>query len=588
MKLYSSLSVVCLICFSCLGISAQKTSVQAKPTKPNQSVTSADKEQEKQIKEIALSAVGDEIDRAKRFDQMKDRIMVWAAAADVLWDIDSVRAKGLLRDSYALIEQVAATPKDSEKPYMTALRKIALQSRMRGEILSVAQKHDPGFLKELMKDVKEDPQEVQSNHDQPSVFGSSSFEKQALASLASQLATTDPEKSVQYAINSLGYGVPQEFGEIFKKLIATNPTHAKQLFAKSVEVYSLDNALNLYDAMILTSYLRFLPAPESDTGLVQKLLDTSLRKSQAVLQKALASEKKNMMSINALITVNKFMYPYYQTYWVEKLPEVNSLLAQANPQEEFKPDAGDSSETDAKSSRVEALIERAEKADKDDEADALYFEAGLLLARQKNFARSLDVIGRAKNDEKRLVIQTYVFRQQAEEFIKTGDLFEAAKVIKKIKEPEYIAELTVMFTKSVKKQDKWLGVSVLEDAKNYFESNAPSAEYSRAYLWLASAFANFDDSRAFDLMYSAIKSANKARELDDIRSETKLVSLGGSSNKVVLTGGVKGDFRSGFARLARKDLNQALTVAQTFDNQLLKSLAVIASAEAVLIKPKKT
>jgi hypothetical protein len=328
--------------------------------------------------------------------------------------------------------------------------------------------------------------------------------------------------------------------------------------------------------------------PETDVGLVQRFLDVSLRKSQAVLQKNMSDEVKDAMSLSALTTVNNAMSVYYKAYWIEKLPELNALLAQASNKEAIKPETDSLLNSDEKASGIDALIEKAEKARTDEEADALYFEAGLLLADQKNFARSLDVIGRAKNANKKEVVQTYVFRRQAEDLIKKAELFEASKVIKKIKDPEYIAELALMFAKAVNKQDKWLGISILEDAKNYFEANASAPEHSRAYLWLASAFANFEDARAFELMYSAVKSANKSRELDDVRSETKFVNLGGNSNRVVLTGGVQGDFRIGFARLARKDFNQAISIAQSFENQLFRSLAVIASAEAILVKPVKS
>jgi hypothetical protein len=114
------------------------------------------------------------------------------------------------------------------------------------------------------------------------------------------------------------------------------------------------------------------------------------------------------------------------------------------------------------------------------------------------------------------------------------------------------------------------------------EKNVGSTTHARAYLWLASGYAAFEPLLSFELMTSAVKFANKARDLNDLSSEPKLIHLGGKSNKAIAVGTARGDFLPGFRLLAPENFSAAESIAEGFDSQLLRGLSTVAVTETIL------
>jgi hypothetical protein len=256
----------------------------------------------------ALGAIEKEVERAKGYRSAQARVAVWTAAADALWDFDATKARGLLRDAYAQIDGAAAAPREGEKEVLTSLRTAALRGQLRADLLAVAQRRDPALVDELTREVKgkEDKEQLSALHNEPQVFGSSSPQKRDLARLAARLAATDPAKAVDYAVESLGYGVPQEFNEVFRSLIASDPGAARRLFERATASFVADPSPNLYDAMILSGYLRLIPRPESDARLVRRFLGAALARVKRVREQANQSGSKDEGLRSALfLTLNQ-------------------------------------------------------------------------------------------------------------------------------------------------------------------------------------------------------------------------------------------------------------------------------------------
>jgi hypothetical protein len=112
--------------------------------------------------------------------------------------------------------------------------------------------------------------------------------------------------------------------------------------------------------------------------------------------------------------------------------------------------------------------------------------------------------------------------------------------------------------------------------------HAGSVNHARAYLWLASSYSMLDPLTGFEMMSDAVKLANGVAELDDYQTAPRLLSLGGASPQVIYIGDSKGDFRVGFRPLARADFPRTLSIAESFNNELLRGVAVITAATVVL------
>ncbi|HEX8423381.1 MAG TPA: hypothetical protein VF634_08215, partial [Pyrinomonadaceae bacterium] len=139
-----------------------------------------------------------------------------------------------------------------------------------------------------------------------------------------------------------------------------------------------------------------------------------------------------------------------------------------------------------------------------------------------------------------------------------------------------------------KKADPQLVRELVEQARKSLGANAGSAAHARAYLRLASSYSALDTQLGFELMSSAVKAANGAKDLNDLRPQSRIVQLGGASREGIRAGEINGDFRPGFKSLALYDFERTVETAQTFSNELFRGLALIAASSAVLKQKPKT
>jgi hypothetical protein len=542
------------------------------------------------LKQQALNAINNEIDRAKRYDYLRDRIALWTQAADIIWGHDSQEAKRLLRDAYALTKEATAAVSENDGKYVVALKNDKLQRSLRTEILLVAQRRDTKLFKELIDSFeKEDVERLEKLRNSPTLFGSSSFAKRQLAAVAVALAETDPQQAVEYAIASLGFGVPQEFSEIYKALLASDPAYARQLFSEATNRFLSDNSLNLYDGLILSGYLNLTRVSAADREIAQRLLQGAFVREQRVWQ-ALQEQRLTDQNLSEVVLgTSQALYRLFQVHYPERLGEVEGFIRQVSLALSKPAEFADEKISESKSfNDADLLLEQAEREKSEENRNALYLEAALAFARKKDFVRALDAASRATDETKREAVENYIRRQQAEHLIEKNDFYEAVKVIEKIQEPELRAEITVIFAKKARqKKENFLATQVLLDTQKLLGKLLGSASEARAFLWLGSAYASFDPVVGLDLMWSAVRRANQTRDFTELNPTPKIVHLGGKSNQAVIIGDSKGDFRAGFKVLAKQNFVQALFLAEIFENKFLRGVAVLASASAVLDEESK-
>lgn len=534
----------------------------------------------------ALNAIEKEVERARSYGQVRARVVVWTSAADALWDFEPAKARSLLRDAYEQVESAAAPARPSEREALRNVRTTALRGQLRADLLLVAQRHDPALVEELTRGAKaeENKEQALAVHNEPQVFGSSSLQKRNLALLAARLAATEPGKAVDYAVESLGYGVPQEFNEVFRALIAADPGAAHQLFERATAYFGADPSPNLYDAMILSAYLRLIPRPEPDTRLVRAFLDAALARIKRVREQSLQPGAGDEGLRSALFLTLNQLQTFYAVYWPERAGEVGAYAHQLG--QEVRPEERAAEElfpTETSRNDVESILARAAGEKDEDDRDALYLQAALSLSRKGEHERALDAAGRARGGQRRDAVLAYVRRALIQSLISRGELYDAAGAARKIESPEERADVTVLIVAAArKKRDVGLAMSVLQETQKLLAGGSGSASQARAYLWLASSYTTIDTSAGFELMAAAIKAANGAKELEDVRSEPRYLQLGGSSRLAVQVGDNKGDFRAGLRLLARSDFGRTIALAESFENELLRGVSVVTAATSVL------
>jgi hypothetical protein len=585
-KLQNILVILCLVS---LGF-AQQTNTSNKKSSGTANINQTSSDRTPNLKQQALDAIYQEIDRAKSYNDLRDRITVWTLAADAIWSEDPQKAGKLLRDAYSLTKDAIAVKSENDSKIAIALKNDRLQRKLKTEILLVAQKHDIKLVKQLLDSFEaEDVEQLEKIRNSPTLLGSSSFAKRQLAAFAANLAKTDPQKAVGYAIGSLGFGVPQEFSEIYKSLLVSNPFYARQLFSEATTQFLSDNSLNLYDALILSSYLNFTQISEPDKEIAQRLLAGAFARQQRVWQAIQEQRLTDPNLPDVVLATSQSLYRLFQAHYPERLGEVESFIRQVSLTLSKPSNFADEKISESKNfNDAEALLDQAEKEKTEENRNALYLEAALAFARKKEFTRALDAAFHATDEIKREAVENYVRRLQSENLVEKNEFYEAIKVMDKINEPELRAETTVLFAKKAQqKKENQLAAQVLVDTQKILEKSFSSVPNARAYLWLGSAYASFNPILGLDLMYSAIKRTNQTKDFIELSSSPKIIHLGGKSNQAVIIGDSKGDFREGFKTLAKQYFNQTLLLAENFENKFLRGIAVIASASAVIEEENK-
>ena len=84
----------------------------------------------------------------------------------------------------------------------------------------------------------------------------------------------------------------------------------------------------------------------------------------------------------------------------------------------------------------------------------------------------------------------------------------------------------LLITAARKKKDVQLAAEVLNGALKLFTAKLGSVRHTRAHLWLASSYCAVDVTAGFELMAAAVKAANEAKGLEDVRAEPNLLQLG--------------------------------------------------------------
>lgn len=155
---------------------------------------------------------------------------------------------------------------------------------------------------------------------------------------------------------------------------------------------------------------------------------------------------------------------------------------------------------------------------------------------------------RGRDSEKRSIIIAHLNRLHVQDLLAEKDLPAARGVIDKISEPEELAEAVASFANVArkKKADPQLVRELIDQARKSLGNNSGSAAHARAYLRLASSYSALDTQFGFELMSSAVKAANGAKDLLDLRPQSRIVHLGGASREGITAGEINGDFRPGF------------------------------------------
>lgn len=567
-----------------------KTSEKEKTKVNSDSVESSKETNEKLLEpkeQIALGLLQGEIENAKKYKYSASKIAIWTSACDALWDFQPIAARELLKSAFEEIKSATFNEKKPQgKSEENALlsQRGASKAKLRREILIVAQRHDATVVKELAEMIEENKEKATSAHNNSRSFGSTSQRARSMAQLALQLAETDPKESVRYALESVSFGFPEELQLIFPKLIKTDINLAHTLFEKATKVFLADPSTNLYDAIIISSYLKNLTQPEADQFLVRSFLGGALDRIKKVREDKYATGTTDPGLSSAIYLCLNYLQPLYQVYWPEMLLEVNKLINNISVD---VPEAAIQFENqfsvNSEKIDIEGLLLQAKNEKDPANKDAIYLKSALLLSEKGEFTRAIDSAMNAKDVSRRDLVLSKIHGLQIKHFLSIDDLYSAEEVVSLITIPIHRVEATSLIsTKAIERKNTFLAWGILSKTVKFLESQPESLEAVKAYLWLAKTYCSIDSATGFDLMTSAIKAFNKIGTYEDLNITERKTYLGGNTREFVSVSIDTAEFLEGFRLLSQKDLDRSLLIANQFENELFKGASIIFIAKSLL------
>lgn len=220
-----------LLLVSVASVVAQDATSQTATAQPSPDPQQQQEEKAK-LEKKALALLEQVVTDSQGLKLPENKLRVQIAAADMLWDKNPPRARGLLTDAGAMLGQVMLEVDRNDRDDMMAI------SQIRQELVLTAGRHDAELGYQLLHSTQPPPpQQPQSNvafgpgrgnGNRPQII----FDQQANnleQQLLSTVAATDPKYAYQKAIESLD---KNEFPPSLSRILTQLQTKDEELFKK--------------------------------------------------------------------------------------------------------------------------------------------------------------------------------------------------------------------------------------------------------------------------------------------------------------------------------------------------------------------
>ena len=204
---------------------------------------------EEATKKKGLALLNEVIDAIPEVRQEQTRVKVKVQAASILWDVNEKKAAKLLSEAMTDAKDYLATIKPEDDRYEEVNQWV---NQIRYEVVQTLALHDPEGALELFRSTRlrtdERPHVVQ-------------MEEQFELSLASQLASKNPQRAYEIAEASLKKGYPSTLIQTISQLKRQDSDLAPRLAKKLIEKLMSENLVKNYQALEMTMNLLRINQP---------------------------------------------------------------------------------------------------------------------------------------------------------------------------------------------------------------------------------------------------------------------------------------------------------------------------------------
>jgi tetratricopeptide (TPR) repeat protein len=552
----------------------KSASQQAKNPEPGVS-SSSTKDQQRAVA-ILRQILSDSSQFEETFNKPLNILYLKYRVADLLWEHDQKLARRLFVESF----QEAGSKSFDQGP-------VEVSMRLREEILELLLPHDAVLAEELATS--------------PAMYDGvphmRALGKQAtLLSRVAKGLINSPQQAATLIQQSYNGWFGYQQIEALRSLRERLPARADEIFQYAISLVerkptNLSNKIN-----ILSPYL----FPELERGELTEGRDEQAESERAKLSAALVKPYLEFVyrafmqqSVEAQLAENneigmssfdaramQGLIPYYEKHLPEQAPAFRSRIDEIREQIK-RTGRQDPREREEElyqeffSQSAPDLIAKAEQTEDQTARANLYGGAAFILASQGKFGEAIELLSRAAGNGEKGSGGDYVFSLAAKTSLEKGEIDQAAKYLRNIKDPDSLTRgLIGIVRAAIRQQNSQQAKRYLEEARQTLKQVAD--QKTRAWLMvdIANAEAKLDSSRGFREMEATVELLNR-------------IGWGEGNGSGMGPGGITlrmntYDFSEGLILLARADFSRALSLAKRMRQKEASAFALLAVCRGIL------
>jgi hypothetical protein len=500
----------------------------------------------------------------------ENRIVLSCAVADLLWNRDEKRARGLFENVIKEMVSIAAEidPGDSE-----AYNNYSWISQQRQEIVGRMAQRDPDLALTFL-------QATRFAKADSGTF-SLSMERNLEFFLTRAIAAKDPERALRLAREALARGLSHELGSVLYELQQKSLPAAQSLFDSVVRrIKEEDLTRNHEAASIACNLLNSFAPPNAKENTYRELLETVIKAALSTNDPLSLQQAQNLHS-NFRSVMNQI------EKYAPARAEAVRLWSQGiertfHPHNQVYNELNEATQNGT----VDDILALAARYPNEMRGQ-IYQQAAWKASNAGDLARAHVIATEMISDpvQKRQVLEQ--LRNQAIwKTINENKLAEARALLNDSiaveQRVQVLARLASMLSGRNEREE---AINCLDEARTLLESLPRNASRMAQQIQLANSYSLLDSGQSFTLMESITSELNElvaaATVLDGF--ENRYLKNGewmanGHSN----LGNMVGNMRRSLGHLARVDFDRAQTLAEKLEREELRLMSQVDIAQMVL------
>ncbi len=441
------------------------------------------------------------------------RIKAQLQAAQLIWSTDEKRASKYFADATTTFKEYLASLDPGSEKYPQQFQAI---TEMRLQIIQILTERDPDAALSFIYSSKPPPNPNESSR------SNSQQEGLLELSIANRIATTDPNRALQIARQSLKSQYSVNLISTVGLLRQKNPELAAQFASEIASKLINDKLLSKPEAAsVLVNLIRFAQrsrsaaVPNSDSNTPRPLLTDEQYRDllQKALTEALSFSRppSNVYSPERDAALNllyglRDLGPDLNNVSGDSVAAMRKKLAELNPDNQSV-----NYQNLIGSNTYEAALEGIEKAPLD-QREQLYITLANREASNGETARARQIVNeRVSNPYQRRNALAFIDQLDSNRAVSKGKVEDALRTIGNLKTPRERAQLIMQIANQIGPgQKRAVAITFLEQAKSLLGSSTQAQDQDQmfALIEIARAFGKYDAKRSFEILDPLIDQVN--------------------------------------------------------------------------------